>query len=186
MTEKIWPNSETSKCRKRLEKFSKGDGVDLGYAGDPIVKTAITVDLPSGPYGCVFGEHPQNLHGDATKLHWFQDGVLDYVYASHLLEDFTPEEIPKIVEEWLRVVKVGGYVVIYCPDERAYREHCWKAGSVPNAAHKNESFGLKFLVEILEKAANLKDLYEIAHTIELTDDYCFDLVLKKLWRVEWK
>lgn len=26
--------------------------------------------------------------------------------------------------EWLRVLKVGGRLVIYCPDEQIYAEHC--------------------------------------------------------------
>jgi len=38
--------SETSKCRDSLAPFCNGDGVDIGYGGDPIVPNAICMDLP--------------------------------------------------------------------------------------------------------------------------------------------
>jgi SAM-dependent methyltransferase len=177
-SEKIYPNSETSKCRLRLGKYCVGDGLDLGYGGDPIVRSAITVDLPYGPYGCVFGDHPQNLHGDATKLHWFNNEVLDYVYASHLIEDFSPQRIKEILIEWFRVIKPGGYLVIYCPVERVYRAYCLGKGTKPNASHRNENFDLKFLLDLVDGSLK-KGSYEVAHSLELDDSYCFDLVLKK-------
>jgi SAM-dependent methyltransferase len=185
----VYPNSETFKCRERLKKYCVGDGLDIGFAGDPIVPTAITIDLPVGPYGRsvktengarilgMFGDHPQNIHGDGTNLYWFNDRVFDYVYASHLLEDFTVERIPLIIEEWMRVLKIGGYLVINCPDEQTYREfYRKKGGKLQNFSHKNEKFGLNFLLDLLGK---VKTSYEVVHTLELDDSYCFDLVLKK-------
>jgi len=174
---KIYPNSETSKCRSRLAKYCEGDGLDLGYGGDPIVKSAITVDLPGGTYGRPFGDHPQNLHGDATVLYWFQDEVLNYIYASHLIEDFSPEGIKDILVEWFRVLKPGGYLIIYCPVEQVYRKYCEKHGTLPNASHKNDNFDLKFLLNLAEEA--LKGKYDVVYSLELDDSYCFDLVLEK-------
>src|SRR4051794_21358440 len=78
--------SETSKSRERLAKYCEGYGLDLGYGGDPISFSAIRMDLPQ-PYTRV-GELPVQLGGKAENLYWFKDGVLDYVYSSHLLEDF--------------------------------------------------------------------------------------------------
>ena len=57
--------SETSRCRERLKKFCVGYGIDVGYGGDPILPSAITVDLPH-PYTKV-GDAPLNLGGDARK-----------------------------------------------------------------------------------------------------------------------
>jgi hypothetical protein len=53
--------SETSKCRGRLKKFCVGYGVDIGYGGDPIPPSAITIDLLH-PYPTV-GDAPLNLGG---------------------------------------------------------------------------------------------------------------------------
>ena len=96
--------SETDKVRDRLKNYCIGDGLDLGYGGSSISPTAINMDMPSGPYA-VFDDDPQHLHGDARNLHWFKDGVLDYVYSSALLEDFEPSSMLDIVKEWLRVIK---------------------------------------------------------------------------------
>jgi hypothetical protein len=46
----------------------------------------VRVDLLQ-PYART-GIHPVQLSGDARCLHWFANGTLDYVYSSHLLEDF--------------------------------------------------------------------------------------------------
>ncbi len=57
---------ETSKCRERMQRYCVGYGLDVGYGGDPIVPSAITVDLPK-PYTNVGGS-PLNLGGDARNL----------------------------------------------------------------------------------------------------------------------
>ncbi len=123
--------SETSKCRHRLGKYCIGNGVDVGFGGDPINDTAIRIDLPS-PYACA-GHYGVQLGGDATSLYWFNDNVLDYVFSSHLLEDF--DDVEAVCREWLRVLKPGGKLVIFCPDEKAYREHCLRLGHELNPHH---------------------------------------------------
>ena len=163
--------SETSLCRDRLSKYCQGDGLDLGFGGDPIVPSAITVDLPQ-PYTSV-GSAPQNLHGDATDLRWFKDGTLDYLFASHLLEDFTDTET--ILREWLRVIKPSGYLILYCPDEQVYSNHCKQTGQPYNLAHKIKDFSLKYVRGILEKIGGV----EIIHENSLVETYSFELVAKK-------
>ena len=175
--------SETSKCRDRLRRFCLGDGLDIGYGGDPIIPSAITVDLLSGPYCTLLGNHPQNLHGNGSNLHWFKDGVFDYVYSSHLLEDFNIEQMTKVLIEWLRVLKIGGNLVIYCPDEQAYRVHCKSINSVPNEHHKNENFSLNFLTGIFSN--QMPKICEVIYSTELVDVYSFELVLKKTTDEAW-
>jgi glycosyltransferase involved in cell wall biosynthesis/predicted SAM-dependent methyltransferase len=164
--------SETSNCRDRLIKYCQGYGLDIGYGGDPITPSAITVDLPI-PYTNV-GNHPLNLGGDARSLYWFNSNVLDYVFSSHLLEDF--EDTEGVLREWIRVLKVGGYLILFCPDEQIYREHCRKTGQDYNLAHKISNFGLAYIKEILlDKFPNM----EIVHENPLVDVYSFELVAKK-------
>lgn len=74
---------ETSKCRERMQRYCVVYGLDVGFGGDPIVPSAITVDLPK-PYTNVGGS-PLNLGGDARNFFWFRDNFLDYVFSSHLL-----------------------------------------------------------------------------------------------------
>ena len=171
-----YQGSETSKARPRLSKFCRGNGIDLGYGGDPIVPSAMTMDLPN-PY-TKLGGYPQNLAGDARDLYWFKDNVLDYVYSSHLLEDFSSKETAAVLREWLRVIKVDGVLVLYGPDEPTYRACRRERGKVPNPGHKIDNFGLKYVKGVLEQ--NFRGRYSIVHEIALIDDYSFDLVVRKL------
>jgi len=104
--------SETSKHRDELRQFCTGYGLDVGFGGDPINDSAVRVDLPK-PYAEAGGARVQ-LGGDCRNLKWFADGPLDYVYSSHLLEDFGPDQIVSILREWTRVLKTGGRIVCCC------------------------------------------------------------------------
>lgn len=151
-------------------------GLDLGFGGDPISPKSITLDLPT-PY-CIIGNSPQHLSGDARSLYWFNDAVLDYVYSSHLLEDFPASETVKALSEWLRVIKKGGLLILYCPNQHLYLLHCQKRKSAPNNAHKIYHFGLAYVVKILQDSFEGQYSLELAN--EPVDDYSFELVLKKL------
>ena len=140
--------SETSKCRERLQPYCKGMGLDIGYGGDPIVPSAITLDLDF-PYEKGEPITPQNLKGTCEDLYWFNSSVLDYVYSSHLIEDFPKHKIYSIFWEWVRVVKPEGYIVLYLPDEQRYRAHCEKNQTHRNANHKIDNFSLQVFKNIV-------------------------------------
>ena len=163
--------SETSKCRERLGKYLEGYGVDLGFGGDPIAEHAVRVDQPL-PYAST-GLRPVQLGGDATKLHWFQDEVLDFVYSSHLLEDF--ENTEEVLKEWWRVLKPGGRLIIFCPDEQVYRKHCAASGQTYNVMHKHADFSLAFVKRALAKFT----AFEVVHECPLVDIYSWELVCRK-------
>jgi predicted SAM-dependent methyltransferase len=168
----VWPwSSETSKCRSRLAPFCIGYGVDIGFGGEPIVEHAIRIDLPE-PYAKV-GNQPVQLGGDAANLHWFRDRVLDFVYSSHLLEDFSDTEA--ILCEWLRVIKPGGKLILYCPDEQRFREHCEKTGQPYNLHHRIKNFSFAYVKELLERLGENDFVHENPHV----DDYSWELVLIK-------
>ncbi|MDD5261036.1 MAG: methyltransferase domain-containing protein [Methylacidiphilales bacterium] len=164
--------SETSKCRLRLARFCTGYGVDLGFGGDPITSQAIRVDSPM-PYANT-GTASVQLGGDATRLHWFRDGVLDYVYSSHLLEDF--EDTKAVLREWVRVLKPGGNLVLFCPDEQVYRQHCKATGQVYNENHKHPDFSLEKAKALLSEIGGVKFIHETP----LVDIYSWDLVAQKI------
>jgi len=163
--------SETSKVRASLSPFCVGDGLDIGYGGDPIVPTAICMDLLE-KYAA-YESFPQHLHGDATDLHWFKDESLDYVYSSHVLEDF--EDTAKVFDEWVRVLKVGGRLILFLPDEQTYRGFCAERGLRPNVHHIHDDFGLPTLQKIVADQPHLK----IIHELFPSHIYSFELVVEK-------
>lgn len=164
--------SETSKCRNRLSKFCTGCGLDIGFGGDPIVEHAIRVDLAQ-PYSGADGP-PVQLAGDAHCLQWFNNNTLDFVYSSHLLEDFEATE--NVIREWLRVLKPGGKLILFCPDEKVYREYCDQTGHPYNKFHKQPDFSLEFVKNILKCIGNVKIIHETA----LIDIYSWELVCEKI------
>jgi len=171
--------SEASKCRERLKKFCIGNGLDIGYGGDPIIPTAITLDLEK-PYTKV-GDHPQNLIGDGRNLYWFKDNCLDYIFSSHLLEDFSIDEMKSTLWEWIRVIKPGGFLVLYLPDEQAYRKYCKENKKPRNSNHKIDKFSLDFVKIILEEGPPVFSYgnVKIVSSDSICEDYSFEIVLMK-------
>jgi ubiquinone/menaquinone biosynthesis C-methylase UbiE len=145
--------------------------LDLGFGGDVIVEHAITVDQ-SQPY-TKLGTRPVQLAGDAADLYWFRDNVLDFVYSSHLLEDF--EDTGSVLREWLRVLKPGGKLILYCPDEQRFRAHCAASGQPYNPHHKLAHFSLKYVKSVLTHLGE----FEVAHENPDVDGYSWELVVVK-------
>jgi len=167
-----WEVSETSKCRTRLAPYCEGYGVDVGFGGDSITSTAIRVDMAT-PYANV-GEQGVQLGGGGDHLYWFSDGVLDYVYSSHLLEDFP--NVEAVLREWIRVVKTGGRLILYCPDEQRFRKHCSATGQPTNPAHKHEEFSIQYVIDALAIIGQEKIIYRN----DFADIYSWELVVEKV------
>ena len=165
--------SETARHRELFKPYTQGMGVDLGYGGDPLNASCITIDLPQ-KYTSVGDNKPQNLFGSALDLYWFKDAVLDYVYSSHLIEDFDDTE--QALTEWLRVVKVGGHLCLLFPDEQKYRsieqEKNW------NMSHKHMDFGLDYFLNILDSFDGLEVI--LAQNMFEHNDYNCLVVIKKV------
>jgi predicted SAM-dependent methyltransferase len=163
--------SEVEKIREMADCFCKGNGIDVGFGGCPVNTTAICLDLPN-PY--TTPGMPQHLSGDARSLYWFRDNVLDYVFSSHLLEDFPNTK--EILIEWIRVLKPGGLLVLYLPNEKKYRETMENIGGGRNPCHQIENMNLPYIKEIL-----LELNMEIEYEFEERDafHYGFLIVGKK-------
>lgn len=129
--------SETSKHRALVSGWCVGTGLDLGSGGDPIVPTAIQVERHDNYCPFFDTKYPPQIRGDATRLVWFADNSLEYVFASHLIEDFTADEQKMVLAEWGRVVKPGGHIVLLAPEKNRWKE-ALKRGQPANMAHKHE------------------------------------------------
>lgn len=172
--------SEVETCRQRLARYCVGNGIDIGFGGDPIVPSAICLDRCEGDALRKVWPNstPTHLVGDAHQLYWFKDCVLDYVFSSHCLEDF--EDTESVMREWLRVIKHGGVLVLFCPDEVFYKRNSEAAGQTPNQAHKHANFSLEYLKKILEiegmpKTTPVHYLFPVPNNA-----YSFDMVVQKL------
>lgn len=132
--------SETEKYRKLTTPYCQGNGVDIGSGGDPVVPWAIQIELSDKTYAVYNSNHPprgplQYRDDNAFTDLPFKDDTLDFVYSSHLLEDF--KDWTPLLIEWKRVLKRGGYLVILVPERGLWRD-ALRRGQPPNDAHKHE------------------------------------------------
>lgn len=138
MTEQY--QSETAKYRHLTSHYcNNGCGIDIASQGDPVVPWAWQLDLPTAEFKHYnSGNEPRSkyqLHGYGHQLP-VADGSLDFVYSSHLIEDYPVERWPEIFREWARPLKPGGTLIILTPDSDLW-EAALAAGQPPNDAHRH-------------------------------------------------
>ena len=106
---KTWNHKAENKF---FNKYMYGDkGLDIGGTGylenvKPILPSAKIIGLDYPGY-------------DGRTLP-FADNSQDYVYSSHCLEHIT--DYKKAIQEWYRVVKVGGYIITVVPHRDLYEK----------------------------------------------------------------
>lgn len=150
--------SETDTARHILAPYCKGVGLDMGFGGSAITPEAITFDMPQA-YTSV-GKDRQILRGDCRRLPFVCDGSLDWIHSSHLLEDFTYQDLVPILKEWRRCLKPGGLLLTNCPNQSKFLAHCQKSGQGVNLAHKEATFSLEtFISEVLNKTGPWKEVF---------------------------
>jgi predicted SAM-dependent methyltransferase len=158
------PKGETDLCRGRLLKYCAGQGVDLGCGNVKIKPDAIGIDL----------YHPNaDMHEDVRDLSCYPKGHFDYVYSSHMLEEL--ENTEATLREWLRILKPGGYLVLYQADRDLY----YPLGDPRcNSNHKHH-FKWGELWAILEKIGNTELVQHAVYSEEPYKEWSFELVVRK-------
>jgi SAM-dependent methyltransferase len=102
---------ETSRAKPRritekfFEEFCRGKGLDIGYGGDLLAENCQGFDLEDGDAHCLAG---------------FEDEEFDFVYSSHTLEHLF--DIQLALKNWWRVLKPGGFLILYLPDRDLYEK----------------------------------------------------------------
>lgn len=136
--------NESGKIKWEIVKYTRGRGLDLGCGAYKTFPHFIGVD--SRKDTMLFGHQmdPDVVVETAADLRIFASSSLDFVFSSHLLEHFPLQkqdpatwanpvsrayaERQKVetytageaLKEWMRVIKVDGYLVLYVPDEDSY------------------------------------------------------------------
>lgn len=166
-------------------RYLQGEGLDIGYRGDvkdaePVTHKAIGIDLDYDNY-------------DGVTLP-FQDNSQDFVYSSHCLEHIMDNE--QAVQEWFRVVKENGYLIIVVPHQFLYEKKLYIPSRF-NDDHKN-FYTPFYLMMIVEEALPpnsyrvrlLQDCdkdfdYSIPPEQHSRGEYQIELVLQKIKQPTW-
>lgn len=109
-------NDEASKIRWELVPYFHGRVLDIGCGAYKAFPHFIGVDN-----GHHWGSRGIDVKiKDAENLDIFASKSCDAVFSSHLLEHIEYDRITATLSEWARVVKQGGHIVLYLPDEAQY------------------------------------------------------------------
>lgn len=120
---------ESDKIAALVIPYLMGKGLDLGVGLRKVWPHVIGVDNLFDYKG--MRPEPVDIVSDCDKLPMFADVSMDFVFSSHLLEHFKEEEVPAILNEWARVIKPGGHLVLYVPSANHY-PHVGEDGANPD------------------------------------------------------
>ena len=161
-------NNEAAKIRWECVPYFRGDILDIGCG--PYKCFPHWVGLDNGHHWGTIGA---DLKCEATDLGRFTSRSHDGVFSSHLLEHVRYEHVPETLREWCRVIKDGGHLMLYLPDEAQYP----KVGDKwANHDHKWD-VNYERVVAAMEQIERGWDLIEYQVRSE-TDEYSLWFVFK--------
>lgn len=154
-----------------VNRYFVGKGLDIGGQPDPL-------NLYKGLF-CQMGDVKtwDKKDGDAQFLASVKDGEFDFVHSSHCLEHMGSPKAA--LQNWLRAVRPGGYLIVTVPDEDLYeqgifpstfnRDHKWTFTILKSRSWSVRSLNVIELVKGLGESADLVRLEQLSAT------YRFDL-----------
>jgi predicted SAM-dependent methyltransferase len=104
---------ESRKIKYLIPRYTRGRGLEIGCGQEKAYQHFIGVDN-----GHHFGKGAADIVAQADDLSMFADESMDFVFSSHVLEHMV--DMGKALSEWGRVIKPGGYLVLYVPSANLY------------------------------------------------------------------
>lgn len=112
--------NESGKIRWELVPYTRGRGLDLG-AG-PYITFPHFIRLDNEADEALFGRsaRPDIRVDTCESLALFATASMDFVFSSHLLEHIDFAKVRAALNEWMRVIKKGGHLILYVPADDLY------------------------------------------------------------------
>jgi predicted SAM-dependent methyltransferase len=167
--------SETAKIRDKVSKYLQGKIFDIGCGSDKICPEATGIDGRAVFEGGFIQE-------GLTQFPASLNETVDVVYSSHTLEHIEDDYCALIC--WSKLLKSGGYLILYLPDGRHYNNY-------ENLEHMRdyqyEQFMLFFRRSLCGEGKNFRGEF-LPKVFEMVEDgldvgenrYSFYLVARKV------
>lgn len=162
---------ESKKLVWELAPYLRGPGLDIGAGCFKILPHAVSVDngIDHQLFGIQF--KPDIYIQNAEDMSQFGSQSWQWVYSSHLLEHL--EKPAKALREWWRLVKQGGYLILYLPHEDLYPKVGTPEANVDHKMDLNEQKVIDWMKEIgpwdLERCEQRNE----------EDEYSFLMIFRK-------
>jgi hypothetical protein len=158
------PRGEADHCRNRLLRYCIGQGIDIGCGACKIKPEAIGIDK----------YHPDaDMRRDGRILEYYPSNLFDFVFSSHLLEEI--ESTSATLREWTRVLKPGGYLVLYQAEKDLYYPF---EDPQCNPSHKHH-FDWETLWGVIERLGDMELIHHACYSGEPNKEWSFELVTRK-------
>jgi SAM-dependent methyltransferase len=166
-------SSEQSKAAKRRyydgafhSRYFVGQGIDIGREPDPLSQYAGIFP------GMESVDTWDRQEGDAQHLIGVPNDRYDFLPASHCLEHLV--DVFEALQNWTRVVKPGGHLIITVPDEDLYEQGTWPSRYNHDhkwtfTIHKAKSWS-PCSINLIDLAIRFSDRLEL-EKIELQRDF---------------
>lgn len=166
--------SETSKVRHWVTPFCIGKGCDIGFGGDKIMKVNCDgIDFEQ-PYTNT-GRDKVDIACDVINNEIpVPDNTYDYVYTSHLIEDFA--DTKDALRKFIRILRNGGNLILVFPDQPKYEVYCREMGVPMNPYHVHADMGHDYMLARLQEIPGIA--YDIIYSNNCEIDYNVVMVLR--------
>lgn len=111
---------EVRKTRWRALVYAAGKGLDLGCGMEKLLDTSNCIGVDNDKDAQLYLRPAKyDIKADVSDLP-FVSGRYDYAFSSHVLEHIPLDKVPATLAEWMRVLRVGGRLILYLPDADQY------------------------------------------------------------------
>lgn len=108
---------EAAKIAPLVVQYLQGRCLDIGSGQGKVWPQLIGIDLAHDK-----GKPITDMMMDGTNLCTFADASVDGIFSSHFLNCLDRAKVPDVLAEWARVLKPGGYLVLYLPNSEVIPE----------------------------------------------------------------
>jgi ADP-heptose:LPS heptosyltransferase/predicted SAM-dependent methyltransferase len=168
--------NEAAKVRFDVLPYTMGSLLDIGCGPVKLWPHAVGVDSMIDTQLFGIPMKPDLVVPDATRMPIFGSGAFDTVFSSHTLEHIADHRAA--LAEWWRLVRPGGYLVLYLP-HKAFYPNIGQPGANPD--HKHDFLPDDIVQAMADVAVNSAQGWDLLEHDERNQgrEYSFLLVFRK-------
>ena len=169
--------SEAQKVALDIVQYFHGRCLDLGCGPRKVFPARHVIGIDNNKDAVLFGSVANpDIPASCDKLEMFADRSIDTVFSSHLLEHI--DDYKAALAEWWRVIRPGGYLVLYLPHADWY-PNIGMPGANPDHKHDFRPDDITRVMESIGWRSGCGWTQEVDEVRSLGLEYSFLQVYKK-------